>query len=541
VTSPLDITLDLLTKTPNEAADGVLLPALDSFVPAIRDGALRALLQRGNVEAQRYAVNRLHTFDAPWRTLIHEYRGRMSIAIRDAVLSPNLQLCKNGCELLLEFRDYELMPALVNAAEDDTNPNRVLAAHTLLQLAELLYDELAAPRDAYSRRDPQRIRQQVVGTLEQSLLRYNRHRVLAVLEAFLLLATRENATLKAILADPRNGNYLPLSDMLTHSPRPGVMRLILSFLDDAHAPSAAITLLAYRHDDRFVEHLLRKVGTEPSNAICHNLRRIENIAWLQSEEVILQRLDEAGQRAAVALAIRSGVNRRAVFKMLEGLLLRGKPGGRIAAAEALADFNGAEANALAMRALEDAEPEVQAKIVPQLRQRGIPGAVGKLIELLESPHTVVRTAARESLAEFSFKRFVAAYDMLDDEVRRSTGEMVGKVDADAVPLLIEELTAPARSRRLRGLSMAASMGLVQRIEFELHERLLDEDHLVRAETARVLAQCDTPDTHDVLREALADRSLIVREAAEASLSAQKQSIAAPNPLPPAPPWQQMVS
>jgi hypothetical protein len=433
------------------------------------------------------------------------------------------------------------MPALVNAAEDDTNPNRVLAAHTLLQLAELLYDELAAPRDAYSRRDPQRIRQQVVATLEQSLLRYNRHRVLAVLEAFLLLATRENATLKAILADPRNGNYLPLSDMLTHSPRPGVMRLILSFLDDAHAPSAAITLLAYRHDDRFVEHLLRKIGTEPSSAICHNLRRIENIAWLQSEEVILQRLDEAGQRAAVALAIRSGVNRRAVFKMLEGLLLRGKPGGRIAAAEALADFNGAEANALAMRALEDSEPEVQAKIVPQLRQRGIPGAVGKLIELLESPHTVVRSAARESLAEFSFKRFVAAYDMLDDEVRRSTGEMVGKVDADAVPLLVEELTAPARSRRLRGLSMAASMGLVPRIEFELHERLLDEDHLVRAETARVLALCDTPDTHDVLREALADRSLIVREAAEASLRTQKQSIAAPNPLPPAPPWQQMVS
>jgi len=541
VTSPLAITLDLLTKTPNAAADGVLLPALDSFVPAIRDGALRALLQRGNVEAQRYAVTRLHTFDAAWRALLSEYRGRMSIAIRDAVLSPDLQLCKNGCELLLEFRDFELTPALVNAAEDDTNPNRVLAAHTLLQLAELLYDELASPRDPYSRRDPQRIRQQVVATLEQSLLRYNRHRVSAVLEAFLLLATRDNPTLKAILADPRNGNYLPLTDMLTHSLRPGVMRLILSFLDDAHAPSAAITLLAYRHDDKFVEHLLRKVGTEPSNAVAHNLRRIENIAWLQSEEVILQRLDEAAQRAAVALAVRSGVNRRAVFKMLESLLLRGKPSGRIAAAESLADFNGAEANALAMRALEDSEPEVQAKILPQLRQRGIPGAVGKLIELLESPHTVVRAAARESLAEFSFKRFVAAYDMLDDEVRRSTGEMVGKVDADAAALLVEELNAPARSRRLRGLSMAAAMGLAPRIEFDLHERLLDEDHLVRAEAARVLALCDTPDTHDVLREALTDRSLIVREAAEASLKTLKQSVIPPNPLPPAPPWQQTVS
>ena len=66
------------------------------------------------------------------------------------------------------------------------------------------------------------------------------------------------------------------------------MRLVLSFLDDAHAPSAAITLLAYRHDEKFIECLLRKIGSEPSRDLAHNLRRIENIAWLQSEEVILQ-------------------------------------------------------------------------------------------------------------------------------------------------------------------------------------------------------------------------------------------------------------
>ena len=183
---------------------------------------------------------------------------------------------------------------------------------------------------------------------------------------------------------------------------------------------------------------------------------------------------------------------------------------------------------------------MQAEILPQLRQRGIPGAVGKLIELLDSPHVVVRTAARESLAEFSFKRFVAAYDMLEDEVRLSTGEMVAKVDADAVPLLLEELRSPARSRRLRALSMAASMGVTDRVEYDLHERLLDEDHLVRAETARVLIHCDSPDTHEVLREALTDTSLIVREAAEASLHALKQPTIPPMVLPPPPPWQQVT-
>jgi HEAT repeat protein len=153
---------------------------------------------------------------------------------------------------------------------------------------------------------------------------------------------------------------------------------------------------------------------------------------------------------------------------------------------------------------------------------------------------VVRTAARDSLAEFSFKRFVAAYDMLDEDVRISTGEMVAKVDSETLPLLLEELRSPVRSRRLRALSMTAVMSLAPRLEYDLHERLLDEDHLVRAETARVLVQCDTPDTHEVLREALTDTSLIVREAAEASLVAQKQPIV-PNVLPPAPPWQETVS
>ena len=541
MTSPLDTTLKVLAESRNASADAVLLPALDSTHAKIRDGALRALLKRGCLEAQRFAVSRLHTFDDELRALMADYRGRLSIAIRDAVLSTDVQLCKNGCELLLQFREYELAPALINAAEDETNPNRGLAAHTLLQLAEMLYQELTATADPYSRRDPQRLRYQVVGTLEQSLLRYNRHRVAAVLESFLLLANRDNLTLKAILSDPRNGNYLPLADMLTHSPRPGVIRLVLSFLDDLHAPSSVITLLAYRHDDKFVECLLRKVGHEPTATVAHNLRRIENIAWLVSEEAVVQRLDEAGQRAAVALAVRSGVNRRTVFKMLEALVLRGKTAGRVAAAEAIASFSGAEANTLAMQALLDNEPEVQAKIVPQLRHRSIPGAIGKLIELLDSPHAVVRSAARESLAEFSFKRYVAAFDMLDEEVRRSTGEMVAKVDPEAAPLLIEELRSPARSRRLRALSMSVAMGLVSRIEYDLHERLLDDDHLVRAESARVLATCDTTDTHEALREALSDSSLTVREAAEASLKALKQPTTPPIVLPPAPPWQESLT
>jgi HEAT repeat protein len=534
----LDTTFELLTTCRNEAADAVLVPALDHPSPPLRHAALRAVLERACLPGQKWAVENLHKLGESGRSIIRDYRGTMTFALRDAVLATDQQTCKNGCELTLLFHEYELFPALINASEDETSPNRALTAHTLLQLAEHLYDELAAPRNPNARRNPDRVRENVVAALELSVQRFHRHRVAAVMEAFLMLASRDNPTLQQILADPRNVNYLPLADMLTHSPRVGIVRLVLSFLDDLQAPSAAMTLLAYRHDAPFIEALLRKVGADPAPVIATNLRRLENISWLQSEDILLARLDDAAQRAAVQFAVRSGVNRRAVFKLLETVLERGKPAGRIAAADALAQFNGAEANALAMRALLDSDPQVQAKVLVQLRNRGIPGAVSKLIELLESPHAAVRAAARESLAEFSFQRFVAAYDLLDEDVRRSTGDMVAKVDPTALTALTDELRSQSRSRRLRAISMALTMDVVTKVEQALHGALLDEDHLVRAEAARALAHCDTPETHIALREALSDRSLVVREAAEASLQTLNQPVVAIVPLPPPPPWQQ---
>ncbi len=537
MTQGLAKTFAYLAHTKNDAADTILLPALDSPVPAIRDGAMGALLDRHSVAGQSEIVARYHTLDDAWRARLTEYRGRMATALRDAVLSPESQLCRNGCELVLAFREFELTPALITACENDSNPNRGVAASTLLQLAEQLYQELAAPRDERSPRDPQRLRRQVVGALELAVQRFNRHHVGAVLEAFLLLVHRDNATLKLILADPRNVNYLAVVDMLTHSPRPGVMRLVLSFLDDPHAPSGAITSLAYRHDEKFVEALLRKIGREPSAAVALNLRRIENIAWLQSESLIVQQLDEAGQHSAVQLAMRSGVNRRTVFRMLETLLRRGKPAGRRAAAAALAEFHGAEANALVLKMLGDDDPQVQANLAAQLRPRGIPGAVTRLLELMESRHSVVRKTARESLAEFTFRRFITAFDLLEEEVRTGTGQMVAQVDPEAPTLLAEEIRAPSRARRLRGIAAAAAMKLGPRVEGAILERLADEDHLVRAEAARALVQCDTPDVHWALREALNDRSQAVRDAAENSLRALHQPITPPAPLPPRPPWE----
>ena len=106
---------------------------------------------------------------------------------------------------------------------------------------------------------------------------------------------------------------------------------------------------------------------------------------------------------------------------------------------------------------------------------------------------------------------------MEEDVRRSTGQLVTKVEPQAPRLLLEELRSPTRSRRLRAIAIAEAMQLVPSVEDELHTLLADEDHMIRAASAGALAQSPTERTRQILREALLDSSVAVHNAAEHAL------------------------
>jgi hypothetical protein len=514
----LQTTFEFLAQTPNKAATRVLIPALDSRFRAIRHGALAAILARESPAAHREVIARLHTIDPEQRGLIEGNFHRLSAALRDAIVEGDEQTCANGCQAALWFRQYELVPALLNALEDARGARAEVLGGTLLELVEQLCRELADWRQSGKRRDPRWVREQVVGALELSIRRYGKHRRREVVEALVLLAHRDNDTLAQVLEDPLHPAFVALLDVLSKSPRGPVVRLILSYLEDPKAPSAALSIAARRCDPEFVRHFLRRIGSQPSPAVVQNLKRMGSVAWAHGSAALLDRLDEASQEAAVRLMTLCGTSRANAFVAVGHLLVHGKPAARRAAAEALEQFRGAEANALALEALDDPDPEVQARVVVQLRGRGIPGSLTRVLAMLDSPHAVVRRAARDSLAEFTFPRFLASFDLLDDEVRQSTGELVKKVDPHTLPLLEAEMAAPLRSRRLRGLAIARSLHVVAEVESPIVRLLADENHLIRAEAAAALADCTSMASHDALCAATSDHSPIVREAARKSLA-----------------------
>jgi hypothetical protein len=410
----------------------------------------------------------------------------------------------------------------LNILEEPESPNSTLAVKALGQLVDLLYEGLTRPEPSDRSRDPHIFRHIVVGALEQSLRRFAKHKRREVVEAFLLLTHRDNSLLREILQTPYHPAFLMTMEILSTTSHGSIIGLLLNFLDDPRAPSAILSVVSKRSDLRFVQALLRKIGREPSTPMAVNLKRITTVHWARSGNVVLDQLDDQSQHAAVKLVMVSGMPRADAFAVVGHFLLRGKRGGRRAAAEALNEFSGADANALALRALEDEDPQVQANVLVQIRRRGIPGALPRLVAMIDSRHAVVRKAARKSLAEFSFKRFLGAFDILDDEVRRTTGALVKKIDPQTIPLLEVELASSARTRRLRGLALARVMECVAALEPVIIRLLKDDDHIVRTEAAVALAQSESPASREALSEALNDSSSAVREACTRSLQEQTE-------------------
>ncbi len=519
MSSGLDITFRLLAKTDNDSAMAVLLAALDSPYVEIQDAALEAILRRRNLAGHREVLRRVPTIPQRWRLIITRSRGQMIHAMREAVLGNDQQMCYNACQVAIWTGDYELIPALLVSLETAEGAKADLAVETLMCLVERLCGQLAESEQS-EQGNWRATHRYVLENLEASVGRFGRHKRREVIEAFLMLASRDNALLRRILDNPYHGAFLVIVDLLSKSQHPAIVQLLLSFMEDPSAPSAAISITANRSDVQFIRHFLRCIAGELSPAMLQNLRRIESIAWLKTGGAILGQLDEQTQQAAIRLATTTGVPRSVAFGVIEYLLLYGKPAARQQAAKALAKFSGAEANALCLRTLDDPDPQVQANLVGQLRRRGIPGVLPRLVELLDSPHAVVRRAARESLADFNFKRFLGAFDVLDDQMRETTGKLIKRIDPKTIPMLRDELRSAARGRRLRALAIARCLEAVEQLEEQIVELLSDDDHMVRAEAAALLAQSKTPTSRAALEEALYDRSETVQNAARSSLESR---------------------
>ena len=516
--SGVERSLTCLTQSTNAAAIDTLLAAVDHAPESIRYRALLALLNRRHSIANQEIIRRWPQYPAAWHEPLREQFSRLETALQAAAVSSDQPLHEAAGEAAVSLRYYDLIAQLLETLEARRVAGSKVGA-SIVQLAALLHEELSAPRDYSRRRDPKLVRRFVLSVLEASVERFPKHRCEEPLEAYLILAGHENASLRASLQSGRGEVYEALIRIFRQSQHKSVVHLLLNFLDDTHTPAPLLNIIAQRHDESLMEAMLEKMQRDHHPEFARNLMRMKRLPWADASNLKLfwPQLSDIQQQAAARLIMRSGMPLERKQAAMVSLLELGHPGARRLATASLAEFSGGEMNALVEKLLNDHDPQVQACALVQLRQRNIPGAIATLVRRLESPESAIRNAARSCLQEFTFSRFLSAFEEMKPEVRRSTGALVKKVDPQAIPAVIEELGNANRLYRIRAVEMAALLGPDPRLEDALVDSLADTDHLVRAEVARKLVKFGSAITVSALRNALTDQSVTVQDAARQSL------------------------
>ncbi|QDU25448.1 HEAT repeat protein [Anatilimnocola aggregata] len=523
-------TLNYLAETENEAAVPVLLAALRAPQRHLQERSLRTLLHRTSVAAELEVLTRWHELSDRMRSLVAEKPGWLSGVIHQGLNSQTDQLVRNACEAALATRDYDQIPSLAAAAIDAKNVCNRRAAEVALLLAEMLFDELHAPRDYRVRRDPQLQRANLMPALERTADSVDRHQKLPLIEALLLLAERDTATVKRILQSPRDPSFPFVAKVLQRSSRTGVIRLLLSYLDDPHAPRSALEILARRRDLQFIRQLLRKIGNQPVQVVRNNLHRIDDLPWLADSGAVFAALSATEQPAAINLVTEANLPASQALQLLSLALQDGCAAGRRMAAAGLAKFQGNEADEIAWQALDDEDPLVRAQAVARMGTSATPTAIPRLLEMLDSPHQSEREAAAQCLHDYNFERYLQSFDTMAPEARLATGWLVMKVDTTATAQLTAELQAPVRARRTRALQIAVTLQLVPELFDAIKLLLNDEDHYTRLDAVRTLANCDLHESQQALRRMLLDHSPLVAQAAEEALARFAERSPAPPEL-----------
>ncbi len=510
-------TFRLLANTDNESAVSVLIAALDASQREVRDQALTAILQRQSQTAELFLLRRWTELSERWKQQIAERPGWLSRAIRAAIVNRERSLFETACAAAVFTRDYDAIPYLVAAAVDPMTGPAASAATATLELCEQLAEELSAPRDYRFRRDPQLQRTHAIIALEQAAQHAGGAQAKKLLEALLLLADRESGNLARTLLATTDRSHKLVIEILRVSTRPSIESLLLSYLDKAQAPYVAIELIARRSDLGFIRRLMRKLAGGATSVAKANLQRITAIPWLRGKLIVLDGLRENEQPGAIHFVVESALSREQALDVVAYLARHGKVTARRLAAEVLHQFQDPLAAKLTAELMNDDDPLVRAAAARQLRERNIPGAIQRLVALLDSPHPAEREAAMSSLKEFTFDHFVSIFEQLDAEARLSSGALVRRVDPQAVERLRGEFSAITRGRKQRAIELSVAFGAVEELHGQIAALLTGEDQFLRIDAIRALATCDSRATRDALRDALLDPQPLVREAAESAL------------------------
>ncbi|MBL8890120.1 MAG: HEAT repeat domain-containing protein [Planctomycetaceae bacterium] len=495
------------------------------------------LLGQPSPENLAAIVKHWHVWPLERRVELKHRKLDFAPAIRAALVESDLQVKHNAFDAATELQVTGLLPDLIKLSMQPSYVHRATSSSVLLQLTEILYRENqktahvsvdgspssdgqsqgeGPPPKAVFRYPPSvsKLRQ----LIETSLQHYKLGGRSEVLIVFLSFADHDDVWVERILSDKMHPAHNDLLGLFESSENEAVVEKLAGFLGFIKPLPCITSIWRRRRDIKFLQRFLHVIAREPKPEVIGNLRRLSQPFWLNELVGDIRGLTLVEQQALLILIQNCLPQDEDVLEALAKLLPQANIVLRRKIVALICQISGMRANGLVADLIErETDGETLVLLIPELRRRNLARAMKRLLGLLDHSHEGVRRKAAEAFHDCSIQRYLSAYDLLDEPVRRSTGQLVYKVDPATNRVLSDELSCGNRVRQVRALQAIRSIGNIDEMCGLVLKIAQLPDPRLKITAIGALAGSSLPEAKSLIRRYLVDDNPSIRKAAELSL------------------------
>ncbi|MGL6196306.1 MAG: HEAT repeat domain-containing protein [Thermoguttaceae bacterium] len=522
-------TVRLLAKSNNRAAADLLNAALKSSHVGVRRAACIEVLSSRSSKALLDFIRKFDQLDDETLAVLKENPEKLTSTLRAALLSKDHVLQKNALRATLYLKAYELIPELlgiiVEQRQEGNKKTDVPLDELLLRLTRFFLQEIE--ENGSISQYQSFILDETGKIIKRAIIAFRRTDNPIVLKVYLYLGRYirdDESRIVSIFHDPLHPAYAAIANLLQKDTDPIIFKFIFDSLEVDNVPGFILATLSCRLDVAFWESILEKMPSPPSEYAKANFKRLHRFDWSGMVRPFIAQLDEKCQVSLVDIVRFSSLPQDEQFSILSQFIDSGKSLARSAAVSALSAFSNVEADEIIWNATEDADPNVQAAALTQLRYRNFSNGTVQLLKFADSPHQVVRDAVRNVLPEFRMSRFLETYAKLSDEQRAASLKIIRKLDDKAPQVLANELLSKDTAKRTKALVCIELGKFLPQLEEQVCALLLrDESPAIRIKAAQLLANGKREISRNSLLKAYHnDTSFEVRITAKTSLENREQ-------------------
>jgi len=521
--SSLKETFRVLGHKSNLACVEVLGQALCSPIPQIRLNALLTLIQRGGEADIATILERIDECQEAELPLLQTQSHLLLAPIEAGLADREPHKRQRALCAIAKLRIATLFHHLVSAAQSPDDPQQIVASELTIGLATTF----GAEARYRLTRNNEANREQLLSDLWQSMLLFNDHRILQIVDAWLCASHWDDAAFKAIFR-PTHGEPIHKVAMrqLKQSNRIQIVELLAGVLWSRGAAPEAVKVLCERNDAamalRFAE-LMLKFGATPF--VSRNLALNIPIPCLEQFNFADEAISIEHRSALIQLLSVVDTSPDKVIHGVAKLLDSRNPAVEPACASAIRNLKSLQTEVVVMVLSDCFENIGMESYVPPPWKASLRTALERLLEIYSSQAPAVKGSIEFALSDFRCEELLKHLDDWPESHLNAYARIVRVAEAGFVEFIEREAQSQSAIKRSRAIHAVRFLGMQHGLSDIVFEAIEDKSENVRVEAIHTItAGLSRREAIELLIPLLQDENVSVKTAASFALSSLESSL-----------------